>query len=56
MKRHTILIIAITSLLLLASSLGAGLEIDRHAFTGGGGRLAGGSYTLDSAIGQPVVA
>ena len=47
--------LSLVCLILLAAGFSAGFDIGWYAFTTGGGHAAAGNYTLDSAIGQPVV-
>jgi hypothetical protein len=50
-----LLYLALVCLILMAAGLSDGFDIGWYAFTGGGGHAVAGNYTLDSAIGQPVV-
>ena len=54
MKRN-LLILCLACLLLTAAGLASDTEIPWYSFTGGGGQVDTGIYSLDSAIGQPVV-
>jgi hypothetical protein len=54
MKRSLVLL-CFVCLLLMAAGIASGTEITWYSFTGGGGHEISGIYSLDSAIGQPVV-
>jgi uncharacterized membrane protein YdcZ (DUF606 family) len=54
MKRN-LLILCLACLLLTAAGLASDAEIPWYSFTGGGGQVITGIYSLDSAIGQPIV-
>jgi hypothetical protein len=54
MKR-SLLILCLACLLLISAGLVGTSEIPWYSFTGGGGQVDTGIYSLDSAIGQPVV-
>jgi hypothetical protein len=53
--KRLLVLLALAVLLIVASvALATGSQVNWHALSGGGGRVASGAYTLDAAVGQPV--